>query len=82
VLREVQSIALMAFWISGAALADQITLKNGDHLSGTIVKSDGKHWCCTPSMRRRDCGVHGDHPDHHRKQLHVTTADKRPLSAR
>src|SRR5262249_46901358 len=24
------------------AAADQITLKNGDHMSGTIVKSDGK----------------------------------------
>ncbi|MGA8618973.1 MAG: DUF481 domain-containing protein [Candidatus Sulfotelmatobacter sp.] len=28
--------------VAPAVLADQITLKNGDHLSGTIVKSDGK----------------------------------------
>jgi putative salt-induced outer membrane protein YdiY len=28
--------------LTSAAFADQITLKNGDHLSGTIVKSDGK----------------------------------------
>ena len=28
--------------ISPAVFADQITLKNGDHLSGKIVKSDGK----------------------------------------
>ena len=28
--------------IAPALLADQITLKNGDHLTGTIVKSDGK----------------------------------------
>lgn len=27
---------------SGAAFADQVVLKNGDRLSGTIVKSDGK----------------------------------------
>ncbi len=28
--------------IIGSALADQVTLKNGDRLSGTIAKSDGK----------------------------------------
>ena len=28
--------------LSSAALADQVTLKNGDRLTGTIVKSDGK----------------------------------------
>ena len=28
--------------LTTAAYADQISLKNGDHLSGTIVKSDGK----------------------------------------
>ena len=28
--------------IVGSALADQVTLKNGDRLSGTITKSDGK----------------------------------------
>lgn len=37
-----------SLWISFAllfsltAFADQVTLKNGDHLTGTIVKSDGK----------------------------------------
>ncbi len=33
-------IALFAF--SSALLADQVTLKNGDRLTGTVVKSDGK----------------------------------------
>ncbi len=33
---------LIAFALSLPALADQITLKNGDRLTGTIVKSDGK----------------------------------------
>ena len=28
--------------IAPAVFADQITLKNGDHLSGKVVKSDGK----------------------------------------
>ena len=31
---------LVAF--SGAALADQITLKNGDRITGTVIKADGK----------------------------------------
>lgn len=30
------------FFLSCQALADQVSLKNGDRLSGTIVKSDGK----------------------------------------
>jgi putative salt-induced outer membrane protein len=43
VLRKIEFIALIVFLgLAPAALADQITLKNGDHLSGTIVKSDGK----------------------------------------
>lgn len=42
-LRKIESIALVVFLgLASAAFADQITLKNGDHLSGTIVKSDGK----------------------------------------
>ena len=36
-------IAFVALTIlSSAAFADQVTMKNGDRLSGTIVKSDGK----------------------------------------
>jgi putative salt-induced outer membrane protein YdiY len=30
------------FFLSLAAFADQVTLKNGDRLTGTVVKSDGK----------------------------------------
>src|SRR5438067_9093099 len=33
-------ISLVAF--SSSLLADQVTLKNGDRLTGTVVKSDGK----------------------------------------
>ena len=29
--------------------ADQVTLKNGDRLTGTIIKSDGKPWSSRPS---------------------------------
>jgi putative salt-induced outer membrane protein len=43
VLRKAEFIALVVFLgLAPAVFADQITLKNGDHLSGTIVKSDGK----------------------------------------
>ena len=33
---------LMAISVCPAVIGDQITLKNGDHLSGTISKADGK----------------------------------------
>jgi putative salt-induced outer membrane protein len=42
VLRNGKLIALMVLGLTSVAFADQVTLKNGDHLSGTIVKSDGK----------------------------------------
>ncbi|MGA7925457.1 MAG: DUF481 domain-containing protein [Candidatus Sulfotelmatobacter sp.] len=42
-MRKVEFVALIVFLgLASAAFADQITLKNGDHLTGTIVKSDGK----------------------------------------
>lgn len=41
--RKVKFIGFVVFLgLASAAFADQITLKNGDRLSGTIVKSDGK----------------------------------------
>jgi putative salt-induced outer membrane protein len=45
VLRKFELIAMFLctlFVLQVAAFADQITLKNGDHLTGTVVKSDGK----------------------------------------
>jgi putative salt-induced outer membrane protein len=42
-LRKTEFVALLVFLgLASAAFADQITLKNGDHLTGMIVKSDGK----------------------------------------
>ena len=42
-LRKIEFITLILFLgLSSAVFADQITLKNGDHLTGTVVKSDGK----------------------------------------
>jgi len=41
--RKLEFLALIAFFACSSALfADQVTLKNGDRLTGTVVKSDGK----------------------------------------
>jgi len=43
VLRRFELLTLIAlFGLSSALFADQVTLKNGDRLTGTVVKSDGK----------------------------------------
>jgi uncharacterized protein DUF481 len=43
VLRKLEILALTAFLgFASTSFADQITLKNGDRLTGTVVKSDGK----------------------------------------
>lgn len=42
-LRRFELLTLIAFFgLSSALFADQVTLKNGDRLTGTVVKSDGK----------------------------------------
>ena len=42
-LRKREILALIAFFgFVSTSFADQITLKNGDRLTGTVVKSDGK----------------------------------------
>ena len=42
-LRRLEAFTLIALLgLSSALFADQVTLKNGDRLTGTIVKSDGK----------------------------------------
>jgi len=43
VLRKFESLFLTSFFLfSCLSFADQVTLKNGDRISGTVVKSDGK----------------------------------------
>jgi putative salt-induced outer membrane protein len=43
VLRKFEVLALIALLgMSSVLFADQITLKNGDRLTGTVIKSDGK----------------------------------------
>lgn len=42
-MRHLKVFALLLFFaLSSTLFADQVTLKNGDRLTGTIVKSDGK----------------------------------------
>lgn len=42
-LRKLEVLAIIAFLgFSSTLFADQVTLKNGDRLTGTVVKSDGK----------------------------------------
>ncbi len=42
-LRKIHLVVLVGFLgLASVLFADQITLKNGDHLTGTVVKSDGK----------------------------------------
>ena len=40
--QHLYALLLILFALTGDAFADQIVLKNGDRLTGTIVKSDGK----------------------------------------
>jgi len=40
--RKIASLLIVSLALGTSALADQITLKNGDRLTGAIVKSDGK----------------------------------------
>jgi putative salt-induced outer membrane protein YdiY len=42
VLRKLGSLLFILLTLSGRAAADQIALKNGDRLTGSIIRSDGK----------------------------------------
>jgi putative salt-induced outer membrane protein YdiY len=43
VLRKFEALTLIVFFaLTTALFADQVTLKNGDRITGTVVKSDGK----------------------------------------
>jgi putative salt-induced outer membrane protein YdiY len=85
VLRKVDLIALFVFsiasvFITSAAFADQITLKNGDHLSGTIVKSDGKalvlHTEFAGDVTVQFAAITQITTD---KELHISTSDKKTV---
>ena len=80
-MRKVKIVALTAFLaLSSAVFADQITLKNGDHLTGTIVKSDGKtlvlHTEFAGDVTVQFAAITQITTD---KDLHVSTSDKKTV---
>ena len=81
-LRKLDLFALLSFFLglTSAVFADQITLKNGDHLSGTIVKSDGKtlvlHTEFAGDVTVQFSAITQISTE---KELHVTTSDKKTL---
>ena len=80
-LRTLELVALLAcLGLTSAVFADQITLKNGDHLSGTIVKSDGKtlvlHTEFAGDVTVQFSAITQISTE---KELHVTTSDKKTL---
>jgi putative salt-induced outer membrane protein YdiY len=81
VLRKLKFVALIAFFgLASAGFADQITLKNGDHLTGTIVKSDGKtlvlHTDFAGDVTLQFAAITQITSE---KELHVTTSDKKTV---
>lgn len=80
-MRKFEIIALVAFFgLSSAVFADQITLKNGDHLTGTIVKSDGKTLVLhTESAGDVTIDFKAITQITTEKDLHVTTSDKKTV---
>jgi putative salt-induced outer membrane protein len=79
VSRKLELLTLIAFFgLSSAVFADQITLKNGDHLTGTVVKSDGKtlvlHTEAAGDVTLQFSAITQIKTD---KDLHVGTTDKK-----
>ena len=66
--------------LASAAFADQITLKNGDHLTGTIVKSDGKvlvlHTEFAGDVTVQFAAITQIATE---KELHISTSDKKTV---
>jgi putative salt-induced outer membrane protein len=81
VLRKVHFSALVMFvGLASAVFADQITLKNGDHLTGTIVKSDGKTLVLhTDYAGDVTVDLKAITQVTSEKDLHVTTSDKKTV---
>ena len=80
-LRKSALIALIAsLGFASTVFADQITLKNGDHLSGTVVKSDGKTLVLHTDYAG-DVTVQFEAITQltTEKELHVTTSDKKTV---
>src|ERR1700687_4635335 len=74
-------MGLIAFLgLASLGFADQITLKNGDRLSGTVVKSDGKtlvlHTEFAGDVTVQFAAITQITTE---KELHVSTSDKKTV---
>lgn len=79
--RKIASLIIISFALAGSVVADQITLKNGDRLTGSIVKSDGKTILFKSDLVG-DVAVAVDNVTNvtSDKPLYVTLADGRTIS--
>jgi len=80
-VRKARVLAFIAFiGLSASGFADQITLKNGDHLTGTVVKSDGKtlvlHTEFAGDVTIQFAAITQITTE---KQLHITTSAKKTV---
>jgi len=80
-VRKVKATVLIAFFgLASTLFADQVTLKNGDRLSGKIVKSDGKtlllHTDFAGDVTIDFKAITDIKTD---QELHVTTSDKKTV---
>ena len=73
-------LGAVLFGMGRLAVADQIALKNGDHLTGTVVKSDGKtlvlHTEFAGDVTLKFDAITQIKTD---EELHVTTSDKKTV---
>jgi putative salt-induced outer membrane protein len=81
VLRKIEVAALILFLgLAPSVFADQITLKNGDRLTGTVVKSDGKvlvlHTEFAGDVTLQFAAITQITTE---KELHVSTSDKKTV---
>ncbi|MGA9542836.1 MAG: DUF481 domain-containing protein [Candidatus Sulfotelmatobacter sp.] len=80
-MRKIEVVALILFLgLAPTAFADQITLKNGDRLTGTVVKSDGKvlvlHTEFAGDVTVQFAAITQITTE---KELHVSTSDKKTV---
>ncbi len=80
-LRKLEFVALIMFLgLATTVFADQITLKNGDRLTGTVVKSDGKtlvlHTEFAGDVTLQFAAITQITTE---KELHVSTLDKKTV---
>jgi putative salt-induced outer membrane protein len=80
-MRPLGSFVIVLFALSGHAFADQIVLKNGDRLTGAVVKSDGKTMVFKSDLVGEvSVGLDNVSSVTSEKPLYVTLADGRTVT--